>query len=145
MILMTSISFLLTSCAVPFYKRLHYVEKSSIPAISNNNDSTSATFHPYIYDNLLYKEKAVQVGYYRYFGILKIIDTTIYFDYSNKCSPNYLDSIKSFLINTNQIKNITIDDNQCLLITMKDKYIYWFYIENYNFYENIKGRIKFLE
>jgi len=137
--------FFFTSCGIriPFYEKLHYIEKSTIPKIKESNDSTLALYHAYVSEYLIDKELAMKTAPYHYVGILKIVDTTIYFEYLDKSFPENLYPIRSFSFSTNQIKNTILDKENkrngmyCLIINMKDEFFYFLYIDNEKFYSKI--------
>lgn len=129
----------LISCA--FYTKLNYIEKSKIPKIKENQDSTLALYHGSFYYSLIDLDLAVKSYWDVYKGTLKIVDSTMYFDYSGISSPADLHKIKSFIININQISKTDLRNdspwNYILEITMQDGFQYYFHIENPKFFDRI--------
>jgi hypothetical protein len=125
-----------------FLKKLNFIEKSSIPNIKDVNDSTNATYHAYIFEYQLIREKAREVMMHHYVGSLKIVDSTVYFDYSNISNPPDLDPIKSFSFNIKDIKKLKLEkingNIHSLNFDMNDEYTLYFIIDNEKFYDKLR-------
>ena len=139
------VAYVLFSACMPqpsFLKKLHFIDNSTIPKCNDARDSTGALYHAYIYEYLIIREMADKASKYYYVGNLKIVDSTIYFEYLNRSNPPDLDSLQSFSFAVNDIKKTEIsnirDNLNMLSIDMINEHSLVFIIDNEKFYDKIK-------